>query len=334
MSRLDEIKSRHKEKQAQLGIDNSEFEQKRNPTKISEKKIKKNFSLKSSNLLIGIISLVLVVLIFFLISKKNSSIEDYEQAVGVIVVASSFESLMESALPWLFDEDDIEPSGNQIHMPLATGFSIGDGKFVTNAHITEQLSKILANGGEAYIKLNKLSNYVFPIEKVRSHPKYDISNFNQYDVGLIYVQGEVPYSLKVEKKGNLEKLKAGDEIMYIGFPMQNLPKGGLNLSSLVATIQVGNITSISDYQYKFSSPKLNYLIRHNLGATGGASGSPIINKQGNVVAILNAITVDVPSEQTGLIGSEAHQNPSAVMINYAQRADLIYDISEDPDFFK
>ena len=70
---------------------------------------------------------------------------------------------MESALPWLLDEDDIEPSNNEIHMPLATGFSIGDGKFVTNAHITEQLSKILAN---AYIKLNK-HRIMFP-KKVTS----------------------------------------------------------------------------------------------------------------------------------------------------------------------
>lgn len=332
MSRIDEIKARHQKKQDKLGF------QKLNPShnnelREPENKIKKSFNSNIIKIIIVSIVILLVAAIVIIV-PQNNNIEDYEKAVGVVVITSSFESLMHLAIPWLFDEDQIESSGNQIHIPIATTFSIGEGKFVTNAHVTEQLHEVLSSGGEAYVKLNKSSNYIFPVEKVISHPNYNDKNFDEFDVGLIYVQGDVPYSLKLEKKSNLKKLKAGDEIIYIGFPMENLPNGGLNLGSLVATVQVGNVTAVSDYKYKVGRAESNYLVRHNLGATGGASGSPIINKKGNVVAVLNAITVEVPSDETTAKQSGAAENPSAVMINYAQRADLINDIKDNSNFFK
>lgn len=67
-------------------------------------------------------------------------------------------------------------------------------------------------------------------------------------------------------------------------------------------------------------------MQHNLGATGGASGSPIFNAKGEIVAILNAgnIIGSVSFESGNVVRA-----PSSVMVNFAQRVDLLRDIWPD-----
>jgi S1-C subfamily serine protease len=90
----------------------------------------------------------------------------------------------------------------------------------------------------------------------------------------------------------------------------------------VATMQSGIITATTDYWLTPAPFERRFSVQHNLGATGGASGSPIFNSRGEVVAILNA---------GNIIGTISHDGnvvraPSAVMVNYAQRVDLLRDI--------
>jgi hypothetical protein len=63
-----------------------------------------------------------------------------------------------------------------------------------------------------------------------------------------------------------------------------------------------------------SGPRMG-TIEHSLPSTGGASGSPIVNARGEVVAILSGGNI-IPSEV-------CPQQPNAAQVNFAQRIDVL-----------
>ena len=72
-----------------------------------------------------------------------------------------------------------------------------------------------------------------------------------------------------------------------------------------------------------------HLIRHNLPATGGASGSPIFAPNGEVVGILFAGNILLDSyckekQKAAKKDPGICRMPNAAMINFAERADLLY----------
>jgi len=60
-----------------------------------------------------------------------------------------------------------------------------------------------------------------------------------------------------------------------------------------------------------------------LGAAGGSSGSPVFNPKGEVIGILSAGNF---VGQVNLETGEKTRAPSAVMINFAQRIDILREI--------
>jgi hypothetical protein len=62
----------------------------------------------------------------------------------------------------------------------------------------------------------------------------------------------------------------------------------------------------------------NQLVQHGLPATGGASGSPIVNRSGEVVAVLSGVNM--------FLGLDGVRIPNAAGVNYAQRADFVADL--------
>jgi len=63
-------------------------------------------------------------------------------------------------------------------------------------------------------------------------------------------------------------------------------------------MQTGIITAVTDYWGSQADEGDRLLVQHNLPSTGGASGSPIFDQNGEVVAVLCAgnITYTLPSE--------------------------------------
>src|SRR5690606_28555022 len=66
---------------------------------------------------------------------------------------------------------------------------------------------------------------------------------------------------------------------------------------------------------------MNQLVQHDVGATGGASGSPMINAEGEVVAVLSAVNFI-------FLNNGEIRIPSGASINFAQRADLVEELVE------
>lgn len=216
--------------------------------------------------------------------------------------------------------------------PMATAWAVGPKLFATNSHVSKPVREVLAAGGSAYVVINRSPDKKLKIVQAVVHPKYEKKELNfegkeqavpSYDVGLLYVDEEAPKFFRVAKRPELEKLDSGYRIGYLGFPMEGMAGGGVEMRSPVATMQSGIVTSTTDYWLASASFEKRLLVQHNLGATGGASGSPIFNSSGEIVAILNAGNIiGSVSFETGQVA----RAPSGVMVNFAQRVDLLRDI--------
>ena len=128
---------------------------------------------------------------------------------------------------------------------------------------------------------------------------------------------------KLAPKEVLYELKAGDPVAFLGFPMEGVghnDKNNINVESPVATMQIGNITSVSGFNNEDAGKKGNQHIQHNLPLTGGASGSPIFNARGEVVAILWGMSV--------IQQGNGDRAPNPAGINFGTRVDLISGVGE------
>lgn len=220
--------------------------------------------------------------------------------------------------------------------PLAdsTAWAVGDQVFATNSHVSGPVAEALAKGQEVFVVLNKNADNKYRVTKAVTHPKYGkpLPNIEgkppavpAYDVGLLYVDGKLPNKFRIASQEELAKLDSGYRVAYIGFPSERLNGGGVDLRSPVATMQSGIITSNTDFWLARGMPKDRLLVAHNMGSAGGASGSPVFNSRGEIVAIHSAgnhITQVVA--QNGVL--KPTRAPSGVMINFAQRIDMLKDI--------
>jgi S1-C subfamily serine protease len=168
------------------------------------------------------------------------------------------------------------------------------------------------------IALNE-SQEICLVEGVKIHPEYPQFS-DSSDFAVLFVRDKVKYFLECASKDELYDLQQGDEIFYLGFPMEGLKNGNLNMNSPTATMQDGRISSISDTTFGSGNAENNILIRHNLPTVGGASGSPIFSASGKVIAILKGGNMDLKFDENGrYLGRE----PSAAQINFAIRIDRL-----------
>jgi hypothetical protein len=77
------------------------------------------------------------------------------------------------------------------------------------------------------------------------------------------------------------------------------------------------VTALTDFFFLPTDAAHSKLVHHNMPTAGGASGSPIIDRLGNVVAVHNA---------GNLYSTATGDRLSRIQINYAQRADLVADL--------
>lgn len=188
--------------------------------------------------------------------------------------------------------------------------------------IAEQCSnevKKMIRGFYASIRVNGEHHKSYLVSQVQIHRDYGVegSSFDP-DVAVLTIDGTQDVSFKIADSDTLGALKSGEPIAFLGFPMENMFNDNVNLDNPVASMQSGIVVAVTDFDMKDAGPSGNYLIRHNLPSTGGASGSPIFNRNGEVVALLYAGNM-IGQIQNG----QVVRAPSAAQINFAVRSDLL-----------
>ena len=230
------------------------------------------------------------------------------------------------------------PDGNEV--AAATAWVVGPGGMATNAHVGDIFNQI-GPGMKLVVRSPKAPYETHQVLSVDIHPGYTAfdaavaeyepvviglhGEVNQpslvpaYDVSLMYVDHPESLAppLKLASLTELDNLLPGMAVAYIGYPTEQLS----NVDTIRAPNPVvqsgGTLVGITDYFNVHRADALNQLVQHNLGATGGASGSPIFNAKGEVVAVLSGGNIIITPEGRA---------PSAVGINFAQRADLVQEL--------
>lgn len=210
--------------------------------------------------------------------KIVAAARKYELAVGKVVNINSDGSLGSSGTAW----------------------AVGPNLFATNGHISQPAKVLLEQGGAVFIAMNKQPDKKLRVVDAITHPEYGKRNgrlnaqgkqaeIPPYDVGLLVTKESSPIAFNLGSDEKIAQLDSGHRIAFIGFPAERLANRGSDNVLPVATMQMGNITSVTDYWGSHADAANSQLVQHNLPSAGGASGSPIFDADGDVVAVNNAV---------------------------------------------
>jgi Trypsin-like peptidase domain len=224
-----------------------------------------------------------------------------------------------------------------------TAWAFAPGMLATNAHVTAAIK-----GHEDEFFLKGPDGKEIEIASVVTHPGYDafksykatqgttrwgtftpLDLINEYDVGIIKIDPEIklPVMLKLAPEEELESLAPGTPVASIGFPVEGLA-GGATATKAPATLHFGHISSLTDVFMCRADPDHRLLIQHSVPVTGGASGSPLILPNGEVIGIVNGGNTTVFKDKEESVTAKVRV-PSAALINFAQRVDLLKYLADD-----
>ena len=220
-----------------------------------------------------------------------------------------------------------------------TAWVVGPNLLATNAHVA-----ILREGIRArermIVRAPGQNGQIYEVVEHKLHPGYvpfnaflqsdlrlisayrgnlDTLSGNGYDVALLRVAGTLPEAdrLEIATPDELNALASGTPLATSGYPGENLTRSSPGNLGVTPQQHLGVVTSMTDMFHLPAPVAVRQLVQHDLPATGGASGSPIVGASGRVVALLNA---------GNLFMVNGDRVPNAALINYAQRADLVRDM--------
>jgi S1-C subfamily serine protease len=228
--------------------------------------------------------------------------------------------------------------------PFGTAFVAGDGVLVTSAHVAEQFAA-MGGGMTLLVRGGGAAGRDFKVVGVTSHPHYrrfedawraygplaagagganrPIVGTGGYDVAVLRVSaedaGKLAPPLPLAADADLVALEPGDPVGYVGFPIESAAVGGVNLDDPEAQLQIGRLTALTDFFLVKSDLADRQLLQHSLPVQGGASGSPLLDRRGQVIGVVsggNLIEIDPQGTRV----------PTGIGVNFAQRADLVREV--------
>ena len=243
----------------------------------------------------------------------------------------------------------------------ATAWAFAPDMLATNAHVTSQMDLkkdtwvlIGPKGEQIPIKDVKshpgyasFKDYLPTVGGTKGGKFEQLDVINEYDVGIIYpgtplpAEGRAqPATLDPATEDEVKSLKPGAPVAAVGFPIEGMT-ANMVVEHAPATLHFGNISSLTDvFMCRADDAKDQLLIQHTVPVTGGMSGSPLVDGSGKVVGIVSGgntdnfvteVTVPKGADQaanTNSLGKnkleiDKMRIPSAAMVNFAQRVDLL-----------
>ncbi len=225
--------------------------------------------------------------------------------------------------------------------PPPGSWQLRDGSkgFATNAHVGGMLADARKAGFRLVVRSPAAAHREYEITDAIIHPAYAAFNAMladadkkassgllrqvelspAYDVAILIpaTQDGLPAPLPLARDNALAALHAGEPIAFVGYPAENLVS--FDTRAPTPTSQVGIITSVRNF-FLTSDGGPAQLIEHSLPSAGGASGSPIFDAHGQVIALLSG---------GNNIASKDGRIPNAALVNFAQRVDLLADLVDD-----
>ncbi|MDG2477672.1 MAG: trypsin-like peptidase domain-containing protein [Phycisphaerales bacterium] len=233
---------------------------------------------------------------------------------------------------------------------IGTAFVVGPETLATNAHIGAWFDRL--DEGESLLLRSVAIDGADPVDVAitgnSAHPGYDAfselwqdyvpvrlnaskgidpirSAGSACDLALLSVAPGTSLgpALPMASVPHQAALTAGHAIASVGFPMEGMAMEGINVRRPVPQSQIGRVTSLTTFfntsedESMVGPGQRNILLQHSIPATGGASGSPILNGAGEVVGILSAVNFAIVDGQ---------RIPTGVGVNYAQRATLLEEL--------
>ena len=183
----------------------------------------------------------------------------------------------------------------------ATAWAVGPRLLATNAHVAIKLQETGASG---VARSTGSPPTDVEIVGTRIHPGYDrwgsgknravrsvdhgfkvVRYIPMCDVALLETAEDIGPELQLASQEELYELHQGDEIGYVGFPIDNIVGPVVNRAPI---LDVGRITHLIDMFVEIAAPKFQHVLGYGLNTAGGASGSPIIARNGKVIGVHNA----------------------------------------------
>jgi S1-C subfamily serine protease len=214
---------------------------------------------------------------------------------------------------------------------VGTAWTIAPHTLATNAHVAEGLTDNLEEGDRMIARHGLLDRSEVVLGNVHIHPAYvswnprlgrmfvgAASQLKQFevisvaDIAILEVTaGDAGTPLPVADMSDPNNKPAlGDEVMYLGYPAENL-SGFTTLHTVKC-----NVTARTDFFFTRTDWDDSLLMHLSGPVTGGASGSPVLDSQGRVIAVLSA--AEHIAIETGVRASFGFA--------YAQRVDLAVEM--------
>lgn len=287
-----------------------------------------------THILGGAVALLLLVGLFAYWSLSDSIQPIYASAGS----GTDFSAIIAKYQKSVFLVDEVDAGGGSHSGATAWVVQMPDGTraFATNAHVGEMLTEARSKGYRLVVRSPVAPYTEYTITDALVHPAYAAFNATvadaykkastgalrevqlspAYDVAVLIPdrQDGIPDPLPLAKDVTLKALHAGQPIAFIGYPAENLVSFDTNAPT--PTSQVGIITSLRNF-FLTADGGPAQLIEDSLPSAGGASGSPIFDANGNVVALLSG---------GNNITSKEGRIPNAALVNFAQRVDLLVEL--------
>lgn len=224
-----------------------------------------------------------------------------------------------------------DPQGEAVS--FGTGWMVGPRAMATNAHVAKDAQQAIEQGYSCWASFGGVQGpRTAKIVQIVMHPKYGDPGpgphggklaVPAYDVALLILDQDQQGFLPIASPEKLMHLAPGTRVGYLGYPMEDMAGGGANSQNPAAIMKSGIVSQVTDWWLGQTDAPQRYLIQHDLGVAGGASGSPLFDTEGQVIGIISAgnmaAGVDIASGQVKRI-------PSGVLLNFAQRIDLLGEL--------